>query len=120
MEVDVTLILGIDGESERVFRVAREAARMLKENYGVWAYLIPISVWSHGAIHVILEPWIHSDETMIPRVYVNGHLVPPSMLRTPEDLADHVISLLRSHMESGDYLLSGLSSTPRSPEAIHV
>ncbi|MDK2383742.1 MAG: hypothetical protein QI199_02885, partial [Candidatus Korarchaeota archaeon] len=69
MEVDVTLVLGPDTESDRVLEIAREAARILKDDYGIWAYIVPVTAWGHGrgASASLL------GDTMIPIVYINGY-----------------------------------------------
>ncbi len=120
MEAEVTLVLGLNTESERVMEVAREASRILRNYYGIWVYLVPVTLWDPATIHGFSEPWIMDNETMVPRAYVNGYPIPPSMLRTPEDMADHIVSLLRTHMEGEALYLNTGPQTPRIPAAAPV
>ncbi len=115
MEVDVTLILGFDEESERILKLAREAAKILRDEYGIWAYIIPTTAWRSSS-SLFSEPWVEGDKPA-PRLYVNGNPVPLSSLNTAEDLADSVVGLLRARREYGEVPLRLQIHVPRSPEA---
>ena len=115
MEVDVTLVLGFDEESERILKLAREAAKILRDEYGIWAYIIPTTSWRSGS-SLFSEPWVEGDKPA-PRIYVNGNPVPSSSLNTAEDLADSVIGFLRVRREYGEAPLRLQAHVPRAPEA---
>ena len=106
MTVNVSLALGLDGESEQTLAVVREASRILREEYGIWVSLHIVQIWSHDP----LLQWCED----IPRVVVNGIPVFKGAAPSLENFIDAVIALMdKNNSASSESNIATYMNPPR-------
>jgi len=86
IDAEITIYGSLDPDTEEAIANAREAARRLREEYGVDVIVAPsIVYWGSG----------HMFETT-PAVYVNGRLLARGRPPTVEEIVEAVVALLGS------------------------
>ncbi len=101
MEVDLRIEIGYDERSEEALRTALAAARVLRRDYGIYAYVVPSQLWVHDPLYPGAE---------VPRIYINHKLVMAGRVPGIEELVDHVIAYLWN--SGSDAEVRGVAANP--------
>jgi len=112
MDVDILVFIGFDEESDKALRNAFRAAEILRELYGINAYVVPINTWIHDPLRQSIAA--------IPQVVVRGRVLARSRAPAPQEIVEGVVRLLNAHPVPEPMVPAAVFEDPGQSDAVAV
>ncbi|MET1102187.1 MAG: hypothetical protein ABWW69_06925 [Pyrodictiaceae archaeon] len=111
VDIEITVYVGFDEDSERLINEARKAASILSRDYGYIAIVVPVTIaWN---ITSVADPLM--DE--LPALVINGYKLNTGKLPSSDEIVDAALALLYEAGEADNRVRVPFSNSGRFLDA---